>query len=232
MNGSILPNHIAIIPDGNRRWAKEHHVPSLEGHRRGADVAIKISRKLRQMGVHTLSWWAFSTENWNRPPEEIKYLMDLYEKVFDKLVKEALKDEARVTHLGRKDRIPEKLAKKIADIEAKTKGFTKNQLNMALDYGGRDEVLRAVKKISEENIDMHSLTEENFEKLLDTGNQLYPNPDVIIRTSGEKRTSGLMIWQAAYAEYFFLDKYFPELTEQDIENILEEFADRERRFGK
>lgn len=232
MEDQTCPHHIALIPDGNRRWAKEHRVSSLEGHRRGMDTAVKISRKIRAMGVHTLTMWAFSTENWNRPPEEVKYLMVLYEKMVDANLKEALKDGTRITHIGRKARLPKKLLEKIINVEERTKEFTNYQLNIALDYGGRDEILRAIKKISDENIDIHSLTEENFGKLLDTNNQPYPEPDIIIRTSGEQRTSGLMIWQAAYAEYFFLKKYFPEFTEEDIEKIIEEYSQRQRRFGK
>ena len=225
MNKSTLPDHIAIIPDGNRRWAREHGLPTLEGHRKGFDVGVKIARYIRSLGVHTLTIWAFSTENWNRKREEVSYLMRLYEVMLDKFFDEALKDNVRIVHLGRKDRIPKSLLKKIEDVEQKTRDNTKYILNIALDYGGRDEVLRAIKKLG-------NLTEESFPKFLDTTGQPYPNPDLIIRTSGEMRTSGLMIWQAAYAEFYFLQKHFPDLIEKDIDNALEEFAKRQRRFGK
>src|SRR3989344_3168636 len=206
MNTLNIPNHIAIIPDGNRRWAKKHGLPSLEGHRRGFDVAIKIGRKIRSMGVHTLTMWAFSTENWNRTKEEVNYLMKMYETFIEKNLKEAMKE--------------------------KIKDFNKYVLNIALDYGGRDEIIRTVKKLSTMNHELSTLSEESFNQFLDTANQPYPDPDLIIRTSGEERTSGLMIWQAAYAEYFFLKKNFPELQDEDIEKAVEEYSRRQRRFGK
>ena len=205
---SAIPNHIAIIPDGNRRWAKKHGLPSLEGHRRGFDVAIKIGRKIRSMGVHTMTMWAFSTENWNRTEVEVSYLMRMYEIFIEKNLKQALKEKIRIIHLGRRDRIPKNLLKKIDESINKTRDFKNYVLNIALDYGGRDEVIRAIKKATSEKRKATKITEENFSQLLDTANQPYPNPDLIIRTSGEQRTSGLMIWQAAYAEYIFLQKHF------------------------
>ena len=225
MNKSTLPDHIAIIPDGNRRWARKHGLPTLEGHRKGFDVGVKIARYIRSLGIHTLTVWAFSTENFNRTQEEVSYLMRLYEKMLDKFLSEALKDNVRIIHMGRKDRIPKSLLKKIEDVEQKTRDNTKYILNIALDYGGRDEVLRAIKKLG-------NLTEESFPKFLDTTGQPYPNPDLIIRTSGEMRTSGLMIWQAAYAEFYFLQKHFPDLEPSDIDLAIEEFSKRQRRFGK
>ena len=229
---SHIPNHIAIIPDGNRRWAKEHGLPSLEGHRRGFDVAIKIGRKIRSMGVYTMTMWAFSTENWDRSKEEVSYLMKMYENFIEKNLKEAIRKKIRITHLGRKDRISKKLLKRIQNSEEKTKNFNKYILNIALDYGGRDEVVRAIKKMENGKWKMENLTENSFNQLLDTANQPYPNPDLIIRTSGEQRTSGLMIWQAAYAEYVFLNKYFPDVNDSDIESAIGEYSNRQRKFGK
>ncbi len=227
-----IPNHIAVIPDGNRRWAKEHHLPSLEGHRRGFAVAIKIGRKIRAMGIHTLTMWAFSTENWNRSKEEISYLMKMYETFIEKNLKEAMKEKIRIIHMGRRDRISKKLLERIQDSEEKTKDFKNYILNIAIDYGGRDEIIRGIHRMSEENINLNNLTIEQFNNFLDTANQPYPNPDLIIRTSGEQRTSGLMIWQAAYAEYIFLQKHFPDLKDEDIENAVSEYSRRQRRFGK
>lgn len=224
---STIPNHVAIIPDGNRRWAKEHGFPSLEGHRRGFDVAVKIGKKIRSLGIHTMTMWAFSTENWNRTKEEVSYLMKLYETFIEKNLKQALKEKIRIIHLGRKDRISKKLLERIQNSEEKTKNFKDYILNIALDYGGRDEIIRAIGKIQNSN-----LSEENFSQFLDTENQPYPNPDLIIRTSGEQRTSGLMIWQAAYAEYIFLKKHFPDIKDKDIEMAVEEYSQRQRRFGK
>ncbi len=232
MAPSIIPNHISIIPDGNRRWAKEHDFPSFEGHRRGFDVAIKIGKKIRSLGVHTLTMWAFSTENWNRSREEVSYLMKMYETFIDKNLRNALKEKIKLIHLGRKDRISKRLLKKIQQSEEKTKDFKNYILNIALDYGGRDEVIRAIKKMENGKWKMENLTEDKFNQYLDTANQPYPNPDLIIRTSGEQRTSGLMIWQAAYAEYIFLDKHFPDIKDEDIEYAIEEYSRRQRRFGK
>jgi len=232
MTFSAIPNHIAIIPDGNRRWAKDRGLPSLEGHRRGFDVAVKIGRKIRSLGVHTMTMWAFSTENWNRSIEEVSYLMKMYSIFIERNLKEAMREKIRIIHLGRKDRISKKLLEEIQNSEEKTKNFKNYILNIALDYGGRDEVIRAIKKMENDKRKMQNLTEDNLNKYLDTADQPYPNPDLIIRTSGEQRTSGLMIWQAAYAEYIFLEKHFPDLNEKDIELAIEEYSRRQRRFGK
>jgi len=229
---SAIPNHIAIIPDGNRRWAKEHGLPSLEGHRKGFDVAVKIGRKIRALGIHTLTIWAFSTENWNRSKEEVSYLMKMYEIFIERNLRQAMKEKIKIIHLGRKDRISKKLLEKIQNSEEKTKNFKNYILNIALDYGGRDEVIRAIKKATSDKRQETSITEESFNNFLDTANQPYPNPDLIIRTSGEQRTSGLMIWQVAYAEYVFLKKHFPDLNEKDIEEAIDEYSSRQRRFGK
>src|SRR3989344_6425534 len=226
------PNHIAIIPDGNRRWAREHGLPTLEGHRRGFEAARKIVKYARDVGIHTLTLWAFSTENWTRTKEEVSYLMKLYAEMTDKFLDEAVKDEVRVIHLGRKDRIPEFLLKRIKNGEEKTRNFTRNILNIAFDYGGRDEVLRTIKKIKSSKLKVKGLSEENFDDFLYTRGQPYPNPDLIIRTSGEMRISGLMIWQAAYSELLFLNKHFPEMTTSDIDFAIEEYKRRQRRFGK
>lgn len=232
-----IPKHIGIIPDGNRRWAKEKGLPTLEGHRRGFNVAVKLSRKARRMGISTVTLWGFSTENWKRTTEEVSYLMGLYEVLIDEYLKEAIEDKVRIIHLGRKDRLKESLLKKIINAEEKTKNFNEYFLNIAIDYGGRDEILRSIIKLSAvaklwRDKQNSIITEEDFEKYLDTGDQPFPNPDIIIRTSGEFRTSGFMIWQSIYAEWFFLNKYFPDLTEDDLEKIVQEFNERQRRFGK
>ncbi|HVZ11910.1 MAG TPA: polyprenyl diphosphate synthase [Patescibacteria group bacterium] len=230
MDGSGLPNHIAIIPDGNRRWAKENNLPKLEGHRRGAETAVRLAKYLRKLGIHTLTLWVFSTENASRDAAEVKNLMRLFEQYFDRLVKDALEDNVRLVHLGRRDRLPESLLKKIVSLEEKTREFTDYTLNIALDYGGRDEILRAVSRIM--NKEERIMNEEEFGKYLDTGGQKYPDPDLIIRTSGEMRMSGLLPWQSVYSEYYFFEKYFPDLSEQDIDQALEEYKNRKRRFGK
>jgi len=226
-----LPKHIAIIPDGNRRWAREKGFITFEGHRKGLEKAIEISRKARSLGIKVLTFWAFSSENWKRKKEEISYLMDLYLKMIDINLNEALKEEVRIVHLGRKDRIGDNLRKKIEEAEEKTKNFTKYFLAVALDYSGRDEVIRMMKKVREIDLDLDMLKEDEFNKFLDTKDIPYPYPDLVIRTSGEIRTSGFMIWQTAYSEWIFYPKYFPDFNSFDLENCIEEYKKRQRRFG-
>lgn len=224
-----LPHHIAIIPDGNRRWAKEHNLPLFEGHRRGAQTTISLARKVRQLGIPVLTFWAFSTENWSREKNEVKSIFGLHH-ILKEYVKEAMKDNVRIVHLGRKDRIPQDLLNAITDAEEKTKNNKDYYLNIALDYGGHDEILRAIQKLTHE--ELANLTPEIFASNLDTGILPYPNPDIVIRTGGEMRTSGFMPWQSSYTEYFFVDKYFPDLSQEDIEQFVQEFGNRQRRFGK
>ncbi len=232
MNLKNFPHHVAIIPDGNRRWAREKALPTFYGHKKGFDQSIELSKKARTLGVKVLTFWAFSTENWQRSKEEIAYLMQLYSQMIDKNLEIAEKEQVRIIHLGRKDRLPKELAKKIASAEKKTANFNRYYLAVALDYGGRDELLRVVLKIRQANLSNQTLTEENFNQLLDTKDLPYPDPDLIIRTSGEVRTSGFMIWQSAYSEWIFYPKYFPDFTPQDLENCLVEYSNRQRRFGR
>lgn len=241
-----LPNHIAIIPDGNRRWAKERGLPAFEGHRRGFNAASKIIRAARDLGIHTLTLWAFSTENWNRTKEEISYLMQLYEKFVDQNLEEAIKEGGRIYHLGRIDRIPDTLRKKLENAVERTRTNTKNILNVALDYGGQDEILRAVQKVVQDvragKITLEKISEVVgkykgkypyyiFKNYLDTSDQPYPYPDLIIRTSNEKRLSGLMSWQACYAEIYWEPSHFPDFTPEKLKAAIEDYGKRERRFG-
>lgn len=224
-----IPKHVAIIPDGNRRWAKEKGLPTLEGHRQGFEAAKKIAKKARDLGVTILTMWAFSTENWNRSKEEVGYLMKLFETLIDDNLKEALEDKVRLIHLGRKDRISDGLRKKIIDAEEQTKQYDDKYLCIALDYGGHDEILRAMQKIHEEG--KNTVNDEEMYKYLDTNKLPHPNIDLIIRTSGEMRTSGFFIWQAAYAEYIFIKQHFPAFTPEIFEECIKEYSQRQRRFG-
>jgi undecaprenyl diphosphate synthase len=226
-----LPKHIAIIPDGNRRWAKEKGLPTFEGHKKGFNQAIEIGKKARELGIKVLTLWAFSTENWKRTKEEISYLMDLYYQMIEINIKDALKEKIRIIHLGRKDRISNKLRLKIMEAEEKTKNFDKYYLAIALDYGGRDEIIRTINKINQSKISIKNFSDEKINQFLDTKDLPYPFPDLVIRTSGEIRTSGFMIWQAAYSEWIFYPKYFPDFTPFDLEKCIEEYKKRKRRFG-
>lgn len=231
-----IPHHLVIIPDGNRRWAKERNLPTFEGHRRGFEVAVKLASACRDFGIHTLTFWAFSTENWQRSKEEVSYLMKLYEQMVDRVLKDAKKEGVKIIHLGRKDRIPKILLRKLNKAEEETKNNNKYILNIALDYGGRDEIIRAVNRAINSKLQTPNsklkLTEEDIEKSLDTGQQQYPYPDLIIRTSGELRTSGILLWQSAYTEFYFIKKHFPEVTKEDLKEAILAYSKRKRRFGK
>lgn len=229
---SNIPLHVAIIPDGNRRWAKKRGLPVFEGHRRGFDRAFEIVKKAREVNIKILTLWAFSTENWKRSKQEVNNLMYLYRIMIDKNLEQALKQKVRIVHLGRKDRIDSDLREKIINAEKKTKNFKRYYLCIALDYGGRDEILRAIERLLKERNLNQQMTEENFNQLLDTKVLPYPNVDLVIRTSGEQRISGFMLWQAAYSEYIFYPKFFPDFSPDDFEKCIKEYQKRQRRFGR
>lgn len=227
-----VPVHIAIIADGNRRWAKERGLPTFEGHRRGAENVKLLSKRAKAHGVKIITFWVFSTENWKRTVEEIGYLMSLFDTFVDRERKEAIKEKTRIIHMGRKDRIPEALRKKIIQAEEETKHFTNYYFVVALDYGGRDEVIRAVQKIHKDGLSMSNLQESDIDNYLDTKDLPQPEPDIIIRTSGEARLSGFMSWQSAYSEYYFSPLMFPDFGPDKLEEAIKEYGERKRRFGK
>jgi undecaprenyl diphosphate synthase len=227
--GIKVPEHIALICDGNRRWAKQRGLPTLEGHRTGFDKVVKIAEASREFGVKYLTLWMFSTENWNRDESEITYLMNLFRRSFSKFGKTFHKDKVRFTHLGRKDRLPKDIIEMLKQMEEETKQYDKYYLSLALDYGGQDEILRAIKRGTESGVDMKNLSAKEFEKLLDTS--YIPAPDLIIRTSGEQRLSGLMSWQSAYSEYYFTSINLPDFDKQELRAAILEYSYRNRRFG-
>ena len=231
-NTSGLPTHIAIIPDGNRRWARERGLPSIEGHRKGANAVYDITQEAWKMGISCMTLWGFSTENWNRNVAEVSLIMGLFEEQIDRSLRLAKKHRARFIHLGRKDRISENLKNKLSQAESETKDFNERYLSVAIDYGGKDEVLRAINTMTSEGIDMHGLDNATFEKYLDTSQLPNPYPDLIIRTGGEQRLSGFMSWQSGYAEMMFVNKLLPEFTVEDFTQCIEEYQNRQRRFGK
>ncbi len=226
----MIPNHVAIIPDGNRRWARKHNLPVFIGHQKGFQSLKKIIKKSFQIGIKVVTIWGFSTENWKRDKEEIENLMKLFKKIIDYYLNDALKNQIRLIHLGRKDRLDKILIKKIIDAEEKTKKFNKNYLCIGLDYGGQDEILRAINQIIKTKINF--LNEEAFNQYLDTKDLPYPYPDLVIRTSGEQRLSGFLPWQTVYSELIFVKEYLPEFTIKDFKNCLKEFNQRKRRFGQ
>lgn len=238
--------HLAIIPDGNTRWAKSNKLPVFEGYRKGMSRVVEISRHSRKLGIHTLTMWGLSTENWQyRPKAELEFLTKLFMKTIDDYIKDAEQEDVKIIHLGRKDRLPKKLLDKIKKAEDKTRSNQTHILNIALDYGGHDEILRTITKIIND-IQSGKLKSENlsnnidggekikrtiFSNYLDTGDQPYPFPDFIIRTSGEMRLSGFFPWQSVYSELHFEKCFFPDFNSQKLESAIKTFNKRKRRFG-
>jgi undecaprenyl diphosphate synthase len=228
--GTVIPDHIALILDGNRRWARARGLKSWEGHRAGYEAVRKLARASRKLGVHTFTIWSFSTENWDRPKKEIDEILKLLRRGLEEFRKEAHEEKVRLVHLGRKDRFPRDIALQLERLEKETKNYN-NVLNLALDYGGRDEIIRATKKIIADKIPAEKVDEKLFESYLDTHGQPYPYPDLFIRTSGEQRTSGLLPWQMAYSEFYFEPEHLPDFTPEKLRDIILDYSRRRRRFG-
>lgn len=218
--------HLAIIPDGNRRWAKKRLLQPWKGH----ETAIKNFRAITDWcrndpRVGVLTVWCFSTENWKRDPEEVDHLMKIYEDYLRREGATFVEKKTRFIHTGRLDRIPASLATLIKETAEATSGQTGFTLNLAVDYGGKDELVRAIRKIP----DPKNITEELLKDYLD--HPELPDIDLVIRTSGEQRTSNFFLWESTYAEWDFVDTYFPDLTPADVEQSVAAFAKRTRRFG-
>jgi undecaprenyl diphosphate synthase len=249
LKGSRIPRHMAVIPDGNRRWAEERGLMPVQGHRRGFEVSKSLSRFCRKVGIHTFTVWAFSTENWKRPPVEVGALMALFEEWLRDLLPEAVEEEVRVIHVGRKEGLPagafdaataagfpnglpDSLKAVIEEVEQKTAGFERNVINLAVNYGGGDEIQRAIQKLLDhaDRTRLHPMDLQIVD-FLDTAGQVHPFPDLIWRTSGELRLSGFMPLQSSYAEFAFTGKHFPDLEKVDLIEAVEEYSRRVRRFG-
>jgi len=225
--------HVAVIADGNRRWAEDNNLSLSEGHREGfVNNTPKIIEELWDMGIHTVTIWGFSTENWKRGDVEVKNLMEYYDELFMKMLPIAKKYNAKIVHVGRKDRLPAHLLQTINLVENETSIFNDHLFNFALDFGGRDEIIRAFQKIQRVKGSLENITEDDVTKAMDTGEQPYPSPDLIIRTSGEVRLSGFMAWQSAYSEFYFMNKHYPAVTRNDLEKAAESYKGRKRRFGR
>lgn len=229
--GTVVPNHVAIVMDGNRRWARAKGLPSTKGHEESARSLKEVINASRDFGIHTLTLWGFSTENWNRSPDEVAKILSIVKISIKDCREDAEKYGIRFIHLGRKDRLPKTLLSLIKKTEEETKNRKNHILNMALDYGGRDEILRATRKIIKDNIPPNKINEDLFSSYLDTADQPYPNPDLFIRTSGEQRTSGFMPWQMVYAEYYWERDHLPDFSVEKLKNIVLDYSRRRRRFG-
>ncbi|MCK4453797.1 di-trans,poly-cis-decaprenylcistransferase [Candidatus Parcubacteria bacterium] len=220
-----IPYHLGIILDGNRRWAKEKNLPVFDGHKKGREVVKNIIKASKNKGIKILTLFVFSTENWKRPKKEINYLMYLIKSILD--VKDLDKQGIKVVVIGQKQRLSKDLQKAIRRIEKITKNNKNMILNIALSYGGRAEIVEAIKNIIKKKISLEKINEDVISKNLWTADL-----DLIIRTGKEKRISNFLIWQAAYSEIFFFDKYWPDFTEKDLDTALYEYFLHHRRFGK
>jgi len=228
-NERILPRHVGFIVDGNRRWARERNLPTLEGHRRGFSIVEKVATKMVNEGVEFVSFYLFSTENWDRSEEEVSYLMDLLRHNVKRLQKKFVKENIRCVVMGRSEPAPKDLLEALATLEEKTKDGTRGTVCICFNYGGQWEIADAVSKMIEVGVE-GEITPEVVSKYLYQPE--VPACDLIVRTSGEERISGFQLWRASYSEFLFLKKYFPSITTKDCEKILENFANRSRRFGK
>jgi len=215
--------------DGNGRWAKARGLPRLAGHRAGTENIRPVLEGCVEFGVPILTIWAFSTENWRRPPAEVQGLIRLLGETIDRELDELHRQGVRLNHIGRLDRLPTRLRKRVQEAIELTQHNTRITLNVAFDYGGRDEIVRAVKRIIEDKVPAEDVTEDLISHYLYTAG--LPDPDLIIRTSGEFRTSNFMIWQSAYAEYHITPTYWPDFGANELYAALQSYASRDRRFG-
>ncbi len=226
-------NHLAIIMDGNGRWATNRGWARLVGHRKGAERVREIVRSAPDLGIRYLTLYAFSTENWKRSTEEVLGLMAIFARYIEREADRLAKAGVRMRFIGDRSRLDPKLQRMMAGIEARTAGLDRLNLTVAINYGGRDEILRAVRKIAEAAaqglLDPRHVTEAAFAERLDTGG--LPDPDLVIRTSGETRTSNFLPWQAAYSEYEFTETLWPDFGPEELAAIVQRFSNRERRFG-
>lgn len=226
-----IPVHLGIIVDGNRRWAKKRGLPILEGHRRGLNNLRKIAKHTWKKGVKILTVYCFSSENWQRTKKEVSYLMELLAGALAKKnIKEIHQKGVKIRVIGQRENLSQFVQKKIKEAEQLTKNNKKGVLNLAISYGGRPEIVRAVKNIIKKKISANKVTENLINKNLWTAE--LPYPDLIIRTGGEIRLSNFLAWQSAYSELYFTKKYWPDFTEKDLDRALLDYSRRKRRFGR
>ncbi|MBN2254829.1 MAG: isoprenyl transferase [Deltaproteobacteria bacterium] len=228
-----VPRHIAIIMDGNGRWAKQNALKRIDGHRKGAEAVRSVVRACRAMGVNYLTLYAFSVENWSRPAAEVDALMVLLEKFLIEELPDMLKNDIRFTVIGNVEALPGNVRTILSDTIAKTGQCSSMTLVLALSYGGRDEIVNAVRNILVEGtsgrLSPGEVTKEVFSRYLYTRD--IPDPDLLIRTSGEYRLSNFLLWQSAYTELYFVKTLWPDFSEKELEDIIIDYQGRERRFG-
>ncbi|MCR5426565.1 MAG: isoprenyl transferase [Lachnospiraceae bacterium] len=228
-----VPNHLAVILDGNGRWAKAKGLPRNAGHVQGARVVEDMCEIVYNHGIRYFTVYAFSTENWNRPADEVNALMDLLRKYMKNSIKRAMKNNMCVRVIGDKTALAPDLQESIAELERTTAGNTGLHFQIAINYGGRDEIVRAVRKVAGEVLEgrepVESITAERLSAALDTGD--LPDPDLLIRTCGEQRISNFLLWQLAYTEFYFTEVAWPDFDEAELEKAIDAYNHRERRFG-
>ena len=221
--------HIAIIMDGNRRWARKRLMPQTLGHQKGAETLEQVSRLVWDKGIRYLTVYAFSTENWKRSAKEVEYIMDLARKFLKTSIRDATQNNMRVRVIGNKKGLAEDIQAQIEELEQATAGFTGLNLQIALNYGGRDEIIRAAEKFWQAGGTAENLTEEAFAGYLDTAG--IPDPELLIRTGGESRLSNYLLWQAAYSEIYVTDVFWPDFGETELDQAIGYYQTRNRRFG-
>ncbi len=224
-----IPTHIAIIMDGNGRWARSRGLPRLAGHRAGTENLRRVVEACIEFGIRYLTLYAFSTENWGRPVAEVRGLMRILEDVIDRELQELHDQGVQLNHIGRLDRLSPALSKKVLQAVELTKHNTRLVLNVAFNYGGRDEIICAVQRIIEDGVNAEDVTDKLISQYLFTAG--VPDPDLIVRTSGELRGSNFLIWQGAYSEWYFTPTYWPDFDKEELRRALNEFSQRDRRYG-
>jgi len=227
---SKIPTHIAIIMDGNGRWAAARGLPRLAGHRAGTENLRRVIRACVEFGIQYLTIYAFSTENWGRPKEEVEGLMQIVEDVIDKELDELDKEGVKLRHIGRLEHVNPSLRDKVLQAVEMTKNNTRLNLNIAFNYGGRDEIVCAIRTMLQNGVKPEEVTEQLISQNLFTAG--IPDPDLIVRTSGEMRISNFLIWQGAYSEWYVTNSYWPDFDKEELRKALVDYNQRERRFGR
>jgi undecaprenyl diphosphate synthase len=234
MTASKIPEHVAIIMDGNGRWAKQRHLPRIEGHRRGAESVKRVLKAAQENLVKNITLYAFSVENWNRPKQEVEALMDLLERFLSDQLPTLIKRKIRLRVIGRYQELPERIQTALRKAESETQYFDEYTLGLALNYGARTEVVDAIKTIAADlqsgEVDLNALDYDCLSRYLYTRDM--PDPDLVIRTSGESRLSNFLLLQSAYAEIYISKVLWPDFDEAEFKTALNEYASRERRYGK
>ena len=224
-----LPKHLAFICDGNRRWARSRGLPTLLGHKEGVEAIKRVVRRASELNIENLTFFCFSTENFDRSKEEVDYLFNLFREIA-KLTPDFIKHDYRVHHTGDKLLLPKDMVDLLNKTEEDTKHCKKGTINIAIAYGGRNDIVNATKRIIQEKVKPEDITEDSFKNYLTTGES--PYLDLLVRTSGEQRISGFMLYNMAYAELYFVKKHWPSFRGEDLDDCIAEYQSRHRRFGK